>query len=193
MTRIRPKKFVHVVYRTRRFNHMLLWYATVFDARVQHQGPVLAFLTYDEEHHRFAFINLSAIQPEGTETDRTGVVGVDHVAYTYASLADLFENYAQLKAQGITPYWCLHHGITVSMYYADPDGNQMEFQVDSYASNEEANAFMAGPHFAANPIGVEYDPDDWLARLRAGAPASDFLRRTVHEPVSPIRGAATPA
>ena len=44
------------------------------------------------------------------------------------------------------------------MYYADPDGNQMEFQVESFGSNEETNAFMAGPEFAVNPIGVEYNP-----------------------------------
>jgi catechol-2,3-dioxygenase len=188
MSRIRPAKFVHVVYRTRRFEPMLRWYQTVFDAKVQHQNPALAFLTYDGEHHRFAFANLDILQPGGTEADRRGLIGVDHVAYTYASLNDLLENYAQLKAQGIRPYWCIHHGITVSMYYADPDGNQMEFQVDSYGSNEEANAFMGGPHFAANPIGVEYDPEDWLARLRAGAPASEFLLRQTDEPISPIRG-----
>src|SRR4029079_2880018 len=166
---------------------MLRWYQTVFGAKVQHRNPALAFLTYDDEHHRFAFANLSVLQPEGTQNDRTGVIGVDHVAYTYATLDDLLRNYAELKAEGITPYWCIHHGITVSMYYADPDGNQMEFQVDSYGSNDEANAFMAGPHFAANPIGVEYDPEDWLARLRAGAPASEFLRRQTDEPISPVR------
>jgi len=187
-SRIRPAKFVHVVYRTRRFNQMLAWYQAVFDAKIQYQNPALAFLTYDGEHHRFAFANLDILQPEGTEADRRGMIGVDHVAYTYASLKDLFENYAQLKVQGVRPYWCVHHGITVSMYYADPDGNQMEFQVDSYGSNEEANAFMAGPHFAANPIGVEYDPDDWLARLRAGAHESEFLARQTDEPISPIRG-----
>ena len=193
MSRIRPQKFVHVVYRTRRFNEMLRWYQTVFDARVQHQNPALAFLTYDDEHHRFAFVNLSVLQPEGTESDRVGVIGVDHVAYTYASLGDLLENYSQLKAEGIRPYWCVHHGITVSMYYADPDGNQMEFQVDSYGSNEEANAFMAGPGFGANPIGVEYEPENWLARLRDGEPPSNFLMRRSHEPVSPLRGSAASA
>ena len=144
-------------------------------------------MTYDDEHHRFAFANLDVLQPGGGEKDRRGAIGVDHVAYTYASVKDLLENYAQLKAQGIKPYWCIHHGITVSMYYADPDGNQMEFQVDCFDSNEEANAFMEGPHFAANPIGVEYDPDEWLARLRAGTPASEFLVRRTHLPVSPIR------
>lgn len=188
MARIRPMKFVHVVYGTRRFEQMVHWYQTVFDAKVQYQNPVLAFLTYDEEHHRFAFANLDVLKPGTSERDRRGLIGVDHVAYTYASLKDLLENYEYLKAQGVEPYWCVHHGMTVSMYYADPDGNQMEFQVDCFGSNEEANAFMASPHFAANPIGVEFDPDDWLARLRAGTAPSEFLMRQTHEPVSPIRG-----
>jgi catechol-2,3-dioxygenase len=189
MPRIRPQRFVHVVYRTRRFEEMLQWYRTVFDAKVQHQNPVLAFLTYDDEHHRFAFVNLAVVDPNGRETDKRGIVGVDHLAYTYASLDALFTNYEQLKAAGIEPYWCIHHGVTVSMYYADPDGNQVEFQVDACASSDDANAFMQGPGFAANPIGVEYDPQDWLARLRSGTPAAEFLERRIHEPVSPLRGA----
>lgn len=189
MKRVRPQRFVHVVYRTRRFEQMLEWYSFVFDAKVQYQNPALAFLTYDDEHHRFALANLDVLQPEDTETERRGLVGVDHVAYTYASLEDLFENYEQLKAGGIEPYWCVHHGMTISMYYADPDGNQMEFQVDVFGSGEEAGDYMRGPITAANPVGVEYDPEDWLAQMRAGKPASEFLERTVHEPVSPIRGA----
>lgn len=188
-----PAKFAHVVYRTRRFAQMLAWYQTVFNARVQHQNPALAFLTYDDEHHRFAFVNMDMLMPVAPGTSvigKQGLIGVDHVAYTHASLDDLFGNYVQLKAQGITPYWCIHHGVTVSMYYADPDGNQMEFQVDVFASNDEANAFMCGPGFAENPIGVEFEPEDWLAQVRAGAKLSDFLLRREHRPVSPIRGSA---
>ena len=189
MSRIRPVKFVHVVYRTRRFEQMLNWYKLVFDAKVQHHNPAITFLTYDDEHHRIAFINLDVIQPQESQKDKEGLIGVDHVAYTYSSLDDLLENYAQLKEKGITPYWCVHHGITVSMYYADPDGNQMEFQVDSYETNEEANDFMEGPGFAANPIGVEYNPDALIARKQAGESLDGFLLRHIHEPVSPIRGA----
>ncbi|SCC92781.1 hypothetical protein THIX_30009 [Thiomonas sp. X19] len=55
-----PAKFVHIVYRTRRFEQMLAWYHAVFDARIQH--PAMAFLT-DDEHHRFAFINLDVLMP----------------------------------------------------------------------------------------------------------------------------------
>lgn len=75
MSRIRPTKFAHVVYRTRRFDQMLCWYQAVFDTKVQHQNPALAFLTYDDEHHRFAFANLDILQPEGTQTERRGMFG----------------------------------------------------------------------------------------------------------------------
>ena len=189
MPRIRPRKFAHVVYRTRRFAEMVRWYQAVFDAKVQYQNPALAFLTYDDEHHRFAFANLDILRPGASDREGRGLIGVDHVAYTYASVNELLENYAQLKAQGIKPYWCIHHGVTVSLYYADPDGNQMEFQVDCFASNDDANDFIAGPHFSANPIGVEFNPDEWLEKLRAGTPQSELMRRGADMPVSPIRGA----
>ncbi len=160
----------------------------MFHAGIQYRNPALAFLSYDGGHHRFAFVNLSVFQPDGSETDRQDAIGVDHVAYAYASLSDLLENYARLKEMGITPYWRIHHGITVAMYYADPNGNQMEFQVDCFSSSEDANAFMYGPHFSANPIGVEFDPAEWLTRLRAGTPESEFLQRQIYEPVSLLRG-----
>lgn len=126
MARIRPQKFAHIVYRTRRFDQMLEWHQFVFDARVQYENPALALLTYDDEHHRFALANLDVLQPASKETGRQGLVGVDHVAYTYASLEDLVEN------------------------------------------SEDAGDYMRGPITAANPVGVEYDPEDWLARMRAG-------------------------
>ena len=183
----RPTKLAHIVYRTRRFEEMLEWYKTVFDARIQYQNPALAFMTYDDEHHRLLLADMTVLQPGGIEKDNNSEIGVDHVAYTYASLNDLFESYARLKAKGINPYWCIHHGITISMYYADPDGNQMEFQVDCFDTSEESNKFFS-EKWDANPVGVEFDAVDWLAKMRAGMSDSEFLERKVHEPVSPIRG-----
>jgi len=187
MNQIRPARFVHIVYRTHRFAEMIDWYERVFGAHVQFTDGMLAFLTYDEEHHRFAFVNLDAFDPAPQDKNRQGLVGVDHVAYTFASLTDLLTNWEQLKADGIQPYWCLHHGITISLYYGDPDGNQMEFQVESYTTPQEANDFMSSPGYTDNPLGVEFDPADWLARLRAGAPESDFLIRKTHQPVAELR------
>ena len=41
MNRIRPAKFVHVVYRTFRFEEMIAWYQKVFDAKIQHHDPAI--------------------------------------------------------------------------------------------------------------------------------------------------------
>ena len=186
---IAPSNLVHVVYRTRCFETMLAWYATVFGARVQYQNPALAFLTFDDEHHRFAFADLGVIRPDGDDKDDRGMIGVDHVAWEYASLRDLLENYAELKAKGIAPYWAVHHGMSASLYFADPDGNQMEFTVDAFATKAEAAAYFHGDQMDANPVGVEYDPDDWLTQLRSGTAESELLSFDANGALSPIRGA----
>jgi catechol-2,3-dioxygenase len=170
---------------------MIQWYQTVFGARVGSRNGGLAFLSYDEEHHRFALVDLSVHAPQrDAMPERRSIVGVDHIGYSYASLDDLLEHYAALKEAGILPYWCVHHGLTISMYYADPDGNQMEFQVDAYPTPEALNAYLTGPRFGKNPVGVEFDPDVWVARLRSGTPSSAMLVREADAPVSPIRSAA---
>ena len=164
----KPAKFAHVVYQTRRFDEMIAWYRDVFEAEVVYENPALAFLTYDDEHHRFAFANLDVLKPGGgTSRDSRGEIGVNHVAYTYANINDLMDTYARLKRAGITPYWPVHHGTTLSLYYTDPDGNRMEFQVDC-GSVQDAKALMATAAYAANPVGVDYDPDALLARFESG-------------------------
>jgi len=173
----KPSKFAHIVYRTRRFDDMVDWYEKVFEAKVQYRNPALAFLTYDDEHHRFAFANLSVLAPAGAASDGRADAGVDHVAYTYASLGDLLDTYERLKRQGIAPYWPIRHGPTLSLYYQDPDGNRMEFQVDSFGSAEETNAYMLSDAFASNPIGVQFDPEELAEQFRAGVPEARLLAR----------------
>lgn len=187
-TTIRPRSFAHVVYRTYRFDQMLQWYVTVFGGHVQYQNPVIAFVTYDYEHHRVALLNLGIIKGDSQDRVPRGQPGVDHVAYGFQSLTELIHKYAELKARNILPYWCIHHGVTVSIYYADPDGNQMEFQADCFDTNDGANGFMNGPHFELNPIGVEFDPEVMLARLNLGEPEAQLLPRKEHLQVSDIRG-----
>ena len=50
---------------------------------------------------------------------------------------------------------------------------------------EEANAFMASEAFAANPIGISFDPEQLLAAYRQGASTATLMRRA-DAPVSPI-------
>ncbi|HAY67291.1 MAG TPA: biphenyl 2,3-dioxygenase [Acidimicrobiaceae bacterium] len=163
-----PIKFAHVVLRTARFDEMLEWWSGVLEADVRFANDFIAFLSFDDEHHRVAMISVPV------EDQELGRSGVDHVAYTYAGIDDQFETYQRLKLQGIEPYWMIHHGGTLSAYYRDPDGNQVELQVDALTM-EDTDTFMRSPVFAANPIGIPVDFDDLVARYEDGESEESIL------------------
>jgi catechol-2,3-dioxygenase len=171
--RIPPSKFAHVVRRTAQFEKMVAWYETVLAAKVVHSNGMLAFLTYDDEHHRVAI----AAFPGLAEAPKEMCVGTDHVAFNHADLGDLLHTWARLRQEGIEPYWCINHGPTTSMYYRDPDGNGIEFQVDNFPTLEECERWMRGEEFAANPVGVIFDPEELLARYRSGEPMESLQAR----------------
>lgn len=177
-----PTKFAHVVYNTHRYAEMIAWYTKVFEAHVQHGDDKLTFMTYDDEHHRFAFANLGPIPDNAPEPRMGRGVGVNHLAYTWTDLAELVDLYKRLKADGIVPVRPIKHGITLSMYYADPDGNLLEFQID-VLEPDAANAFMDGPSFEANPIGEKFDPDALVVAFESGVPIDDFVFRSDQEAV----------
>ena len=170
--RIAPEKFAHVVLKTGNFDAVIAWYATVLEARVAHRNDFIAFLTYDDEHHRVAVINAPG-SPAPEET----AAGVHHIAYTYADLGELLATYRRLKASGIAPARCINHGPTTSMYYRDPDGLRVELQIDNFATMDEAHAYLTGPDFAENPIGVTFDPEQLIRDYEAGLAMDDLVRR----------------
>jgi catechol-2,3-dioxygenase len=170
--RVAPVKLAHVVRRTSRFDAMLGWYQTVLGAEIVHSDGMLAFLTYDDEHHRIAIATIP-----GLEDPPPLAAGTDHVAFSHADLGDLLYTYARLRREGIEPYWCINHGPTTSMYYKDPDGNRVELQVDNFPTAEECNRWMRSGDFAANPIGVVFDPEELLAGYRSGEPLEQLTAR----------------
>ena len=99
------------------------------------------------------------------------------MAFTFNKLEDLLKSYNQRKALGITPLWCVNHGVTLSIYYRDPDGNQIETQVDVFDTSEEATAYMNTQDYAENPFGVDFVPEEVEERLRSGEPVKDILKR----------------
>ena len=160
---VSPIKLAHVVFRTSKYRQLVDWYKLVLSATPAFENEGIAFLAYDDEHHRIALINTPGLEPQ-----RPGVAGVHHVAFTYETLGGLLDNYERLKSHDVRPVWCVNHGPTTSMYYVDPDGNQVEFQVDNCDTVEEAGEFFFTDEFSANPLGVDFDPEELLARYRAG-------------------------
>lgn len=157
-----PIKFAHVVLKSPRYAEMLEWWLDFLEGSVRYGNDFISFLSYDDEHHRIAIVNMPHLEARSSESE-----GLEHFAFTYASIDDLFGQYERMKAKGISPYWTINHGMTLSAYYRDPDGNQVETQVDSL-SMEQADEFMNGPLFAVNPIGIDVDFEALNARRKSG-------------------------
>jgi catechol-2,3-dioxygenase len=167
-----PAKLAHVVLRSRRYRDAVAWWSTVLTARVVFSNDFVTFMTYDDEHHRLALINA------GTDAaDPSPGVGMDHVAFTYPSLGDLLAAYVRLRDAGIGPVWTINHGATTSLYYRDPDGLQAELQIDNFADEAGLQAWFATGAFAANPIGVEFDPEILLRKYEAGVPEDELIKQ----------------
>lgn len=167
-----PKSLAHVVLRTGQLKPMVAFYKAFLGAHAAYENDQMAFLTYDDEHHRIALV-----ATPGTASKVRESAGLEHIAFTFSSLGDLLTAYQQRKALGILPIWCVNHGPTTSMYYQDPDGHQLETQVDNFETTDEANAFMMSKDFASNPLGVDFDPEDMVRRLNRGEPESELMKR----------------
>jgi len=170
--KVAPAYMAHIVFKTPRFNAMVDWWCNLLEAKPTMENGQLAFLTYDNEHHRVAIASVPALFPNWKFTR-----GMDHVAYTYKSLEDLLFTYERLSKQGISPIWAINHGPTTSIYYLDPDKNQVELQVDNFDSHQEFDQFAKSGEFQDNPIGVDFDPSELLARLRAGESEEELKKR----------------
>jgi catechol-2,3-dioxygenase len=189
-----PVKLSHVVLYSQQVTVMRDWYVKLLDGRVVHDAPGMAFLTYDDEHHRIAVADPTAMREAGAKSlvgDGSGALavspkeiaalpphGLAHIAFTYSALSELLENWERLKNDAVLPVVAINHGPTTSMYYVDPDGNQIELQIDNFDTPEEGTAFMESESFANNPLGEVFDPEPMLNRLRAGQPAVELVAPT---------------
>ena len=149
---------------------MVEFYLTFLGAKATHVHTLITFMTYDYEHHRLAIAS-----EEGLKSRDEQSVGLAHIAFGFSQLADLARSYEEKKKKGILPFWVINHGISTSMYYKDPDGNQIELQVDNFDTADEATMYMAGPKFEENPIGIEYDPEELVKHVANGLDSKAIL------------------
>jgi catechol 2,3-dioxygenase len=151
---IAPPALHHVTLKTTRVEEMRDFYATVLGMETMLVAPGLE-----------------------DDPDKLRHTGMHHSAYEYGSIDDLLGTYVRLKAREIVPHACLDHGMTMSFYYVDPDGNSLELQFDAFGDWADSKAFVQTPAFAGNPIGIAVDPELIVAARDQGATANEIHAR----------------
>ena len=93
-----------------------------------------------------------------------------HSAFEYDTFDDLMSTFDRLRKAGVEPAFCLDHGLTISLYYTDPEGNFVELQSDNFSDWKRSSEWMrTSPDFSANPIGTFFDPARVYEQFQSGA------------------------
>ena len=164
---IKPKLH-HVTIKTSRLQEMVDWYAAVCGLQVNFQDANNAWTSNDEANHRIAFLSVPGL---AEDPEKTGHTGMHHSAFEYDSFADLIASYRRMQALGIVPAFSLDHGLTISLYYQDPEGNFVELQSDNFGDWAESTEFMrTSADFQSNPIGTFFDPELVAQAYESGRP-----------------------
>jgi catechol-2,3-dioxygenase len=145
---------------------MIAWYGLVVGATLQFKDAHAAWMTNDTANHRIAFLAVPGLSDDSQKFSHNGM---HHCAFEYGSFEDLMSSYDRLRKEHIEPAFCLDHGLTISLYYKDPEGNYIELQSDNFSDWQKSGEFMrTSPDFASNPIGTFFDPAKVFDVFRTG-------------------------
>lgn len=118
-----PKQLAHLVIRVKDINRSEKFYAEVLGLRVTSREMGMVFMTARlGTSHELA---LAPIRAEAPDTE-TGHAGLSHFAWEMNSFDDLKKIYKHLKEQGVKISGFGDHGISLGVYFQDPDGNKVE-------------------------------------------------------------------
>lgn len=105
----------------------------VVDLKENHRA---AFLSFGKQHHDIALF----AAPEGAERGR---VGLSHIAFQIeGGLSELKELKGRLEEMGATVSRTTDHTITKSVYFLDPDGNELEIFAEGFEDPMDALDFI---------------------------------------------------
>jgi catechol 2,3-dioxygenase len=167
MVTFRPPTLHHIGLKTSHLDEMIKFYSLVVGVEVQFRNDVAAWTTNDQANHRVVFL---AVPGLSDDADKVRHNGIHHCAFEFDSFDDLMNHFDRLRAAGIEPAFCLDHGMTVSIYYEDPEGNYVELQSDNFSDWKLSTEYMRTSRaFAENPIGVFFDPARVYESFKSGA------------------------
>jgi catechol 2,3-dioxygenase len=124
---INPDRIGHVVLKVRDLARSRRFYTEVLGLELMFETPGIAFLaSHRRDHHEIGLLEVGA----AAEGPRGRQVGLAHVAFRLGDEAELKKAYRELKERQVPICFTVHHGITKSVYFEDPDGNQLEVYWD---------------------------------------------------------------
>lgn len=151
----RPMYLGHVNIFVRNVERSRQWYADVLGLHTYGYRPGrAAFLAADlEQSHEIALVQVGDEAPG----PQKGQVGLNHMAWMVPSLEDLKDAYQRLKDKGVPIERVSDHGISIGVYFRDPDGNGLEVSYELPRSQWPRQERL----FAEDLVGLGHFPGPW--------------------------------
>jgi catechol 2,3-dioxygenase len=125
---LQPLRIGHVVLKVRDLDRSLAFYRDLLGFTVVSElSNVMIFLAADgQNHHDLALLRVGQQAPSPVP----GAVGLYHVAIQLADFDAVRAAHALLSERGLLR-GAIDHGVSRSLYTADPDGNEIELYCDA--------------------------------------------------------------
>jgi catechol 2,3-dioxygenase len=138
-----PERIAHVVLKVRNLEQSKKFYTETLGMRVIKDVPQLraVFLSFNgRDHHEIALFEIGA-KAEAPKQNQTGML---HVAFRLRTADDLVAAYKELKEKGVPVSFTVNHGVSKSIYFRDPDDNELEVYLDNDITEIDAlpNAYL---------------------------------------------------
>ncbi|MDC3086338.1 VOC family protein [Pelagibacteraceae bacterium] len=198
-----PDNFHHVAFKTLQYDKMVNFYEKLFGCKPLYKSNDIAFLAFDEEHHRVAiantkpgvdklnfFVKLIAQFKEWLNRSTPSAVGLDHISYQLNPIDKWFDFYLKAKERGLKPYWTINHGWITGMYYKDPDNNLIEIFFEHWQNEKEFKHEVSARGFPEEPVGTNMDIDILYDMFKKGESFENLTKKgnTVPEGKKPVSG-----
>jgi len=123
------KAIGHVVLKVRNLERSAAFYRDVLGMQeVMRYRGAMAFFSFGSNHHDIGLLQLGDRAPD----PEPHAVGLYHIAFKVGdTLDELRACKAQLEQHGVQLIGMSDHGVSQSLYLADPDGNEIELFVDA--------------------------------------------------------------
>jgi catechol 2,3-dioxygenase len=151
----RPSYLGHVNIFVRNAERSQEWYTDLLGLHTYGFRPgQVAFLAADlEQSHEIALVQIG----EEAAGQGKGQVGLNHLALMMSSLEDLKELYQRLIDKGVPISRVADHGISIGIYFRDPDGNGLEVSYELPRSQWPRQERL----FAEDLVGLGRFPGPW--------------------------------
>jgi catechol 2,3-dioxygenase len=127
---IHPERIAHIVLKVRNLEESKKFYTETLGLQVMKDVPQLraVFLSFNgRDHHEIALFEIGA-KAEAPQASQTGML---HFAMRLRTEEDLVAAYKELKEKGVPVSFTVNHGVSKSVYFRDPDNNELEVYCDN--------------------------------------------------------------